>query len=60
MLCGSQLHIQVDSQDGHMQNMSEIKHLSRDMRFPTISIDSDQPAHMRSLIRTFDSRLNIL
>ena len=34
--------------------------LSRDMRFPTISKASDQPAHMHSQIRAFASRLNIL
>ena len=35
-------------------------HMSRDMRFPTTSKGSDQPAHARSLIRAFASRLNIL
>ena len=40
-------------------------YLSRDMRFPTMwyappAKASDQPAHMRSLIRSFASRLNIL
>ena len=39
--------------------------MSRDMRFPTkwlcpTSKASDQPAHMRSLIRAFASLLNIL
>ena len=40
-------------------------YLSHDMRFPTMwyartSKASDQPAHMRSLIRAFASRLYIL
>ena len=40
-------------------------HLSRDMRFPTmwyvrLAKASDQPAHTRSLIRAFSSRVNIL
>ena len=38
--------------------------MSRDMRFPTVacatSKASEQPAHTRSLIRAFASRLDIL
>ena len=38
--------------------------MSSDMSFPTMwyvrPADSDQPVHMRSLIRAFASRLNIL
>ena len=41
------------------------EYMSRNMRFPTMwylrsAKASDQPAHMRSLIRAFASRLHIL
>ena len=36
---------------------TEMRH---DIRFPTISKASDQPAHTRSLIRALASRLNII
>ena len=42
-----------------------LRYISRDMRFPAMwyvrqAKGSDQPAHTRSLIRTFASLLNIL
>ena len=47
------------------QNDWMLAHLSRDMRFPTMwyvpsAKGSDQPMHMRSLIRAFARGLNIL
>ena len=36
------------------------EYMSRDNVICAISKNSDQPAHMRSLIRAFASRLNIL